>query len=161
MTTDCSNERFAPLIGCLAYALLPYRPLDKFVRSLLGDNGSGGGDPGWWIVWIESEADAADPVGWRRFTESGDDLSGCFEAWLDDEPGVSSHSCGYYSKEEVFACVREQLVRFEHYWPEWAAEARALSSRFAWPQRAVKTHSACSSLLGLVRAMLRKAVPRV
>lgn len=67
--------------------------------------------------------------------QSSRDSSGCFEAWLDDEPGVSGHSYGYYSREEVFACVREQLARFESYWPELADEARALSARFVWPQK--------------------------
>lgn len=59
--------------------------------------------------------------------------SGCFEAWLDDEIGVSNPSYGYYSKEEVFSCVREKLRRMEVEWPERRDEARSLSNRFRYP----------------------------
>lgn len=153
MTIESDSSRFSPLVGCLGYALLPYRPLDKFVLSLLGEDGPGGGDPGWWIVWIGDEVDAVEPAAWKRYMQSSRDSFGCFEAWLDDEPGVSGHSCGYYSREEVFACVREQLASFESYWPELADEARALSARFVWPQKAVKASRSRWSLMRSIRGI--------
>ncbi len=133
MNYDFESDRFLPLMECMRYALLPYRSLDKYVKTLLGEDGPGGGDPGWWIVWVENEGDAADPDAWRKFMESNSLQVGCFEAWVDDEMGVSNPSCGYYSKEEVFACVREKLHRIEFEWPERRDEARSLLSRFKYP----------------------------
>ena len=134
MNYDFESGRFLLLMECLRYALLPYRSLDKYVKYLLGKDGPSGGDPGWWIVWVESEVDAVDPDAWRIFMDSSSFQTGCFEAWLNDEMGSSNHSYGYYSKEEVFACVREKLHRMESEWPERSAEARSLSYRFKYPQ---------------------------
>lgn len=135
MGSDYNGERLSLVMECLRYALFPYRSLDKYVKSLLGEDGPGGGDPGWWIVWIESKDDAADPVQWGAFMDSAAPGMGCFEVWLDDEMGVSNPSYGYYSKAEVFSCVREKLRQMEFEWPERRDEARLLSSRFIYPQR--------------------------
>lgn len=125
------GERFAPLRACLIYALLPYGPLDRFVRSLLGEDGPGGGDPGWWIVWADCEDDAADPDAWKEFMQKKNVEGGCFEAWLDDDIAAPPPSCGYYSRGEVYCCVQRQLARVAADYPERSLEAALLSSRFA------------------------------
>lgn len=46
MGFDYENGRLLLVMECLRYALLPYGSLDKYVKSLLGEEGPGGGDPG-------------------------------------------------------------------------------------------------------------------
>lgn len=121
-----------PLLECLRYAIQPVLPLDRFLKSYLGEpGGAAGGDPGWSIHWIDREEDALFPEDWRRcmaIVPEGD--GGCFEAWTHQPISELDPPYAYYPKSTVFHHIREVLGNFRAMHPKWVEEVDVLMEKF-------------------------------
>ena len=129
---DTQGTELLPLLECLSYAVERVRPLDRFLKSYLGEpGGSAGGDPGWAIDWIDREEDALFPEDWKRCMATmpeGDE--GCFEAWTHQPISDLDPPYAYYPKRVVFHHILETLKNFRAMHPTWANEVDPLMEKF-------------------------------
>lgn len=119
-----------PLLECLRYAIRPDRPADFFLKSLLGEDGPGGGDPGWSIHWIPKESEALFPDAWGLCMSGLPGEGGCYEAWTNQEISDLDPPCAYYSKLVVYRHVREVLENFRLGNPKREREVDSIIKRF-------------------------------
>jgi len=129
MSDAASTGRTVLLAECLLYAIGPHQALDQYLKSIFGEDGPGGGDPGWWIVWVDSEADAIEPVEWRDFVAALDSGDGCFEVYLDETVTDRRPTYGYFTRCEIYSGIEARLRSICKDYPERRLEAERISMR--------------------------------
>lgn len=129
---DRQDAGLLPLLECLSHAIGPRRPIDRFVRHYIGENGGvAGGDPGWSVDWISDANNALFPEAWKRCMNSvpeGD--GGCFEAWTDQNISCLDPPYGYYPKSIVLRYTIEALEALSSLHVELKVEIDSLIEKF-------------------------------
>jgi hypothetical protein len=111
---ETQDRALLPLLECLRYAVLPNRPVDSFLKSILppGEGGYCGGDPGWEISGSDN-----DLKNW--YDEAGNRL---YYAWTHQPVSELDPCDGYYPVDVVRHHVLEVLNNFRARHPERSAE---------------------------------------